>query len=192
MTRKRKGLIALMALSLTAGVGSALALTVTPATGAIERNVDGAVYFNWDQEKITSISDLKGGIAQYTSFSASVESTKSVTGTVTISFTLSAETTQAGKTAVLTGLTISVYETAGIIDSQHTAETLINGKDALFTLKSGQLTNNATFTVSAAAAKHTTTQAYVLKFLYDGSQLGANDVLDGKVTLNSSFATTQQ
>lgn len=187
MKTKKKFLIGLMSLCLLAGTGTALALSVTKAEGQVNQSVDSAVVFSWGQDTIPSISSLKGGVAQYTFFNAKVDSTKSVQGRVTLNFNLSAETTQAGKTAVLTGLTATVYQADSEVTAGNAADYAVAG-NLKATLTSGSPNGSAYFDVNpTAGAANLTRGYYVVKLLYDGTALGANQVLDGKVTIVSAW-----
>ena len=186
MGLKRNALIGVMALCLLGSVGGAVALTTTAANGAIKNNVDSAVVFSWNQNSIPSIESLKGGVRQYSYVGATVNSSKSVAGTVTISFTLAAQDANA-KTGVLTGLTVTVYQASAEITSENVATYAVDGNKQ-FELDGSHLTGNATFTVDDDSASHATSAYFAIAFDYDGSPIGADETLSGTVTLNSAWA----
>ena len=186
MGLKRKALIGIMALCLLGSVGGAVALTTTAANGAVKNNVDSAVVFSWNQNSIPSIESLKGGVRQYSYVGATVNSSKSVAGTVTVSFTLAAQDANA-KTGVLTGLTVTIYQASVEITSENVATYAVAGNKQ-FELDATHLTNNATFSVVAGDAAHATSSYFAIAFDYDGSPLGASETLSGTITLNSAWA----
>ena len=185
MGLKSKALIGLMAVCLLGGIGGAVALTTTAANGSVKNNVDSAVVFSWNQDSIPSIESLKGGVRQYSYVGATVNSTKSVAGTVTISFTLAAQDVNA-KTGVLTGLSVTVYQASAEITSENVATYAVDGNKQ-FVLDATHLTNNATFTVAAGDANHATSSYFAIAFDYDGSPIGASETLSGTVTLDSAW-----
>ena len=136
------------------------------------------------------MDELQSGVAQYRHLVVSPKSSKSVTGTVSVNFTLSTVTEglPAGKTATLAGLTVKVYEVSS--ESTITDENvglLVPSGTLKCTMDSTHLTGSATFTVSTGADVHETVKHYAIEVNFDDSGLGQNDKLSGQLTINQTF-----
>lgn len=191
MKTKRKVLIGLMALCLAGSVGGVLALTRQQASGTGTTGAfDKAVYLYWGskQDSVTlgAVENLTANTAQYKYLSVTPESSKTVSGTVTLSFTLAAT----NATNHLKGLTVSVYETASLADDDHVAS-LIDGVTPTPVLDEDHLTGTATFSVTATNnAVNVTNKYYAIKVLWTGANDSAHTTytLGGTVTIAQSFA----
>ena len=192
MNTKSKVLIGLMAICLLGGVGSTLALTRSGAAATGQPGAfDQAVYLYWGHNassaEITDVEDLQPSVAQYRYLEVSPQSTKSVSGNVTLTFTLAAT---AGNHH-LQGLTISVYKTASLATNE-TVAGLIDGVTASPVLNSSALTGSTSFAVATAEEAHETKAYYAIKIDWNG----ANDstegheeyTLSGSLTISQSFA----
>lgn len=190
MKTKRKVLIGLMALSLLGGVGGALALTrnqasLTGTTGAF----DQAIYLNWeaDQSSITlsDITTLAAGTPQYRYLTVAPKSTKTVAGTVTLSFTLAAGAADTH----MKGLTVSVFETASLA-TDGTVAGLINEVVASPVLDEDHLTGSINITITATGSAHPTTKYYAIQVAWDGSNDSSHlsYVLGASLTISQAFS----
>ena len=113
MNTKSKVLIGLMAICLLGGVGSTLALTRSGASVSGNPGAfDQAVYLGWGDNEasvtINNVENLGAGEAnaQYRGLAVGPESSKSVEGTVRLTFTLAAS---AGDHHI-NGLSVGVYQ----------------------------------------------------------------------------------
>lgn len=190
MKTKFKFLIGLMAFSLAGTVGGALALTRNSATGTGTPGAyDKAIYLYWGSEQTeTSLSDmtnLSANTAQYRYLSVTPKSSKSVTGTVTLTFTLAG----AGENTHMEGLTVSVFKTDSLA-ADSTVAGLIEGKTATPVLDKTHLSGTATFTVSAGEAVHETNAYYAIQVVWTGAidQQHPTYELGATVKISQSFA----
>ena len=184
---KSKILIGVMALALVGGIGSAFALTRYEAVGTgTSPAFDAAIYLYWDSESDASanlddIPPLSTNDPVYRILTVAPKSTKSVTGTVTLNFTLA----EVGD-CVLDGLSVAVYA-ADNETTEENAKTKIGSADPIFTLTGSSKTGQTSFTVSAASGVHESANYYAIKVNYNGAPLGENS-LGGRVTIAQSFA----
>ena len=187
MKLKGKLLIGLMAVSLAGGIGGAIALTRNSATsGGTPGGFDQAIYLNWESGQSTlSLSDittLSAGTPQYRYLTVAPKSTKTVTGTVTLTFTLSA----GGAETHMKGLTVSVFETASLATDQ-TVAGLIAEVEAEPILNESNLSGTTSFTVSTNASAHETTKYYAIQVAWTG----ANDQTHPTYALGASLSISQ-
>lgn len=198
----KKALVGLMAISLAGAIGGAFALTRNAAYGnATNPAFDQAIYLYWDTESATSatltdIPSVQVNTPVYRKLVVSPKSTKSVSGTINLTFTLSALTNK-----VITGLTVAVYDTGStdvdLTSSEAIAANCIdegNGHTLQTTLSSSHTSDTVSFTISNTTSGqnptneiHTTVRNYVLKINYDGTA-DANDTLGGRVEIAQDFA----
>ena len=185
MQNKKKVLLGLMAACLAGTVGSAFALTRNSITGtATSGAFDSAIYLYWDSQSTTSanltnITSVSVNTPVYRFLTVSPRSTKSVSGTVTLTFTLAPETG-----CVVTGLTVSVYETSAL-SSDLSVTTDIDGVTPTPVLSASNLSDTTTFAVTTDTTAHETVKYYAIKVNYDGT---AMSTLGGTVTIAQSFA----
>ena len=190
MKTKRTVLVGLMALSLLGGVGGALALTRNAASmGGTTGAFDQAIYLNWDSDQATKslsdVTDLSAGVAQWRYLTVAPKSTKTVSGTVTLTFTLAAATGDYH----IKGLTVSVYKTASLA-TDGTVATLVNEVTPAPVLSESNLSGTTTFAVTTAANAHETTAYYAIKVLWTGANDPAHTsyVLGGSINISQAFA----
>ena len=187
MNTKSKVLIGLMAICLLGGVGSTLALTRTGASATGTPGAfDKAVYLYWGHEattaEIADVENLQPSIAQYRYLEVSPQSTKTVAGNVTLTFTLA----QTAGNHHLQGLTISVYKTASLATDE-TVAGLINGVSAAPVLTAANLSGTTSFAVAAAENAHETKAYYAIAINWSG----ANDAEHEEYTLSGSLTIAQ-
>ena len=181
-----------MALCAGGAVGTAFAaISKASATSNSSAAYDKAIYLYWGHESDTaSLADMETlatNVPQYRHLVVSPQSSKSVSGTVTVSFTLGTIAV-AEKTAVSKGITVSVYEITP--DNEFTEDTIasyISG-DPECVVTTAQPTGQASFTVSTDDAVHETVQHYAIKVVFDGSKMGADEELSAKLTISQDFA----
>ena len=190
---KKHILLGLMALCLAGGVGTTLAaVTVTPGSHEVTETFDQVIELNWGSgsstASISPVEDLRAGEPQYRSLEVTPKSSKSVAGTVTLTFTISVDS---GYEA--TGLTLKVYKTDDLVASNSAASVYEDAIDGLTASPSlaGSTTNvsgTTTFAVSASSGVHETNAYYVLKFETSGAPVGAGNEFGADITISQSFA----
>ena len=192
MKKKLKALVAMMSLCAVGAVGSAFAAgewsrtstTANPGAG----NYDQAIYLYWDSgnntqnvEGISDITTLSGGSTAYEYLTVAPKSTKTVAGTVTISFLL-----EASDGCQVTGLSIGVYEVDAFPETRNdtTAAEKIDSEDATLkcTITPSDYNKSTTFSVTAGSAK-VSPHYYIMAVSYAG---GATK-LGGRVTISQDF-----
>ena len=157
-----------MALCLAGTAGGVFALTRNAATPSVTTGAfDKAVYLYWttgnSSLSLSNITDLSAGAPQYRYLTVAPQTTKSVTGTVRLDFTLAAEASKHMK-----GLTVSVYETSALATDQ-TVEGLIDGVTAAPVLTEANGTGYATFSVASSSTAHETPKYYAIEVVWSGS-----------------------
>ena len=189
MNTKSKVLIGLMAVCLVGTVGSALALTKNGASAiGTPGAFDKAVYLYWGHEattaEINDVSNLQPGNPQYRYLEVSPQSTKTVAGNVTLTFTLA----QTSGNYHLQGLVISVYKTASLATDE-TVAGLINGVSAAPVLNASNLTGTTSFAIAAGQEAHETKAYYAIEISWSG----ANDSTEGheEYTMSGSLSIAQ-
>ena len=190
MNTKSKVLVGLMALSLLGGVGSALALTRTGASATGQPGAfDKAIYLYWGHEassaEVANVQNLQPLVAQYRYLEVSPQSTKTVAGNVTLTFTLA----QTAGEHHLQGLTVSVYKTASLATDE-TVAGLIDGVSAAPVLTASNLSGTTTFAVEAAENAHETKAYYAIAINWSGANDAEHETytLSGSLTIAQSFA----
>lgn len=191
MKKHQKFLVGLMILGLAGGVGTAFALSRNAATDInISGQTDGAIYLEWtDNTNETATGDIDGlqaNVVKYSPVVVSPKSSKSVTGTVSVTFTLATNTN-----TELPGLTVDVYKCDSykeVAATGDTSEKALKIDDSV----DGSNTYSTEFDVSAAGeneTSHKTTSYYLLGFKWDGTQTSSSDVaFGGKLTISASFS----
>lgn len=189
--KKSKLFLGLAAICALGTIGGAFALThIDKTTSGDAGAFDQAIYLNWASDSPTAtlaaVEGLTNSAAQYRYLTVAPKSTKSVSGTVTLSFTLAAS----GATNHVNGLTIKIYNTASLANDSN-VDDLIAAQNALkVTLDSSHLTGSTTFEVATSSAAHETEAYYAI----ETSWTGANDTdhptytLGGTLTIAQSFA----
>lgn len=190
MKTKLAVLVGLMALSAAGTVGGALALTRNSATGSgTAGNFDKAIYLYWGSESSTAslndVNDLQAGVAQYRYLSVTPKSSKSVSGTVTLTFTLAS----GGANTHMEGLTVNVYKTDALA-TDLTVATAIEGKVASPVLTKSNLSGTTSFAVATAENVHETEAFYAIEVLWSGSNDSEHPTyeLDASLTISQAFA----
>lgn len=180
-----------MALCIGGGIGSAFAITRTAAGNTGTGDFDKAINLYWGSKQstatLTDMDELSVDVAQYRYLSVTPESSKSVTGTVTVSFTLAKAADNEQKSYDIEGITVKVFETTSLATDETVAE-LIAGKEAKTTITKLSPTGSASFAVSSSTAVHETNAYYAIQVVYDGSQQPAGKELGGQLTIVQSFA----
>lgn len=181
-----------MALCAGGAIGTAVAeISKAPATSNSSAVYDKAIYLYWGHESDTaSLADmetLSTNVPQYRHLVVSPQSSKSVSGNVTVTFTLGTIAVQ-GKTAVSKGISVSVYEITP--DNNFTEETIasyISG-DPECVVTTAQPSGTAQFAIATSTEVHETVQHYAIKVVYDGSKMGDGEELSAKLTISQDFA----
>lgn len=176
-----------MALCVGGGVGAAVAITRQAAGNTGSSAFDKAVNLYWEaghtSTTLTDMESLSVNVPQYRYLTVSPKSSASVSGNVELGFTL-AEATGTEKTAVLTGLTVSVYKTASLA-TDATVDGLIDGVTPEPVLTATTKTGTTSFAAKAASAD--AVAYYAIKVVYDGSQIDADKQLGATLTIAQSF-----
>ena len=190
MKTKLAVLVGLMALSAAGTVGGALALTRNSATGSGSAgSFDKAIYLYWGSESTTAslddVNDLSAGDAQYRYLSVTPKSSKSVAGTVTLTFTLAS----GGANTHMEGLTVNVYKTDALANDS-TVEAAISEKVASPVLTKANLEGTTTFAVSAGEDVHETNAYYAIEVVWTGANDSEHPTyeLGASLTISQSFA----
>ncbi len=181
MKKHQKVLLGLMVLGLAGGIGTTLALTRNAAdTSSISGGTDQAIYLNWGSETETTtaneVKDFKAKEAQYGYLVLAPKVSSTLTGKVTLTFTLSL-----GTNNELPGFTISVYSATTYKQSSFAEET-----KAAITLNSTVLTGTTSFDVSSTSG----TKYYTLVYLWDGTSVSSGKTFGGSLKISQSFAAT--
>ena len=199
--KKLKVILLSLGMALCAGgaIGTAFAaVSKTSATSTSEGAFDKAVVLYWDSEtstkpaRLTDMETLQTDVAQYRHLIVSPKTSKSVSGTVTVHFVLETAAA-AGKTAVLKGLTVKVYELSSeneITDDNY--QSLVASGTLKCTITPASATTggegNATFTVAAGDAVHETVKHYAIEVVYDGTKIESTEKLSGQLKISQAFA----
>ncbi len=181
-----------MVLGLAGGVGTAVALTRTAATSSTSGDTDSAIYVTWGQTAETDYADVTGLKAkepQYRYVVVSSNSSKSVSGTFTLTFTLNVGSDSADDTTnyVLTGLTVDVYS----VDTYQKTEFSDTDKKikTLSSAEGGDLTCSDETTIAANnSSAQSFTKYYTLVFTWDGTAIGEGNTFGGSLAITQSFA----
>ncbi|MBQ0009132.1 MAG: hypothetical protein KBS97_02535 [Firmicutes bacterium] len=176
-----------MALCVGGGIGAAVAITRQAAGNTGSSAFDKAVNLYWVEGsssiELGDMETLSVNVPQYRYLTVSPKSSASVSGNVELGFTL-AEATIAEKTAVLKGLTVSVYKTA-FLATDATVASLIDGKTPEPVLNATTKTGTTSFAAKADSAD--AVAYYAIQVVYDGSQIGATEQLAATLTIAQSF-----
>ena len=190
MGLKKKILIGVMACCLVGGVGSALALSRTGASGTGTTGAfDQAVYLYWGHEasstSIDNVENLSAGVAQYRGLTVSPKSSKSVAGNVQLTFTLAAT---AGDHHIK-GLTVSVYKIDAAFN-EATVATQIAGKVAAPVLTENNLSGVTNLAIVADSVVHETVGYYAIEVAWTGANDGSHPsyTLDASITIAQAFS----
>ena len=190
MKTKLAVLVGLMALSAAGTVGGALALTRNSATGSgTAGNFDKAIYLYWGNQETTAslddVNDLSAGVAQYRYLSVMPKSSKSVSGTVTLTFTLAS----GGANTHMEGLTVNVYKTDALANDS-TVAAAIDGKSASPVLTKSNLSGTISFSVATSESIHVTDAYYAIEVVWSGSNDAEHPTyeLGASLTISQAFA----
>lgn len=196
MKKHQKVLLGLASLGLVGGVGTALALTRTDATtqSLNGNDTDGAVYLYWGTETENNaakaeVKDLEANVAQYRCVVVAPKTSASVSGTVSVTFTLStsaADSENNKKATELPGFSVAIYK-------EESYSTSSVSTTALSTLDTS--TETKQYTASFDVAKGSTTTAYyTLEFLWNGSAVSDSNTYDfgGSLTISQSFVAASE
>jgi len=187
MKKKLKALIAMMSLCAVGTVGSALALTRTGAeVSGSAGKFDQAIYLYWGgtqtSVELDDCNDLTANVPVYRYLTVAPQSTKSVAGTVTVTFELDV----ASGDYHINGLTVNVYRTnVEAITGENVATYAVEVNRVLVLNSSNDEGTNA-FSVSADTAAHATTYYYAIEVVYDGTYVSGK-TLGGSLDISQSF-----
>ena len=194
MKTKKKVLIGLMAACLLGTIGSVFALTRNVATtSGTAGQADKAIYLYWGEGSstatINNVQNLTTAEPAYRYLEVSPKSSKTLTGTVTVTFTLAAE----DASHYVDGLTVSVYKLDAAIANPGTATasdftTAIGATAATPVLTSANLSGTSTVAVTTSGGvAHYSHAYYAIKIAFDGTSI-AGKTMGGQVTIAQSFA----
>ena len=194
MKKLNKALLIMgMALSLGGGIGAAIAgITSNQATLTGDGAFDKAINLYWDQGSssatLADMDNLVVNEAAYRILNVSSKSTKSVAGTVTLTFTLAAGTVETGKTASIADLSVKVYSVdAGTTEAQAAAIDY-SGLTPVAAVDGTSTTDTAEIAITASTAVQEISHCYAIQVVYSGATvLGADEVLAGSLTISQSF-----
>ena len=188
MKKRQKVLLGLMALGLVGGIGSAVALT---RTAAEQKNTslgtDKAVYLYWDENttaknSIAEVENLTANSTEYRYIVVAPKMSKTLEGTVSITFTLSVDSS---RNQELAGLTVDITENSSA-DKNGTA--VVNGYTGSLNLtETGKNTATATFDVNGASDA-APTKYYKIGFTWDGTSVSDGKTFGGSLGISQSFA----
>ncbi len=180
MKKHQKFLVGLMILGLAGGVGTAFALTRNDSSGTTHsRGTDQAIYLYWDSDNssnasvVTEVKDLQAQTPVYRNVIVSPKASATAEGTVKVSFALSIP-----ETNVLTGLSIDIYETSSYLATESATDT------ASATLTTTNLNKDFEISVNGSS---TASKYYLLKFVWDGSQIASDKTFGGTLKISQSF-----
>lgn len=176
-----------MALCVGGGIGAAVAITRQAAGNTGSSAFDKAVNLYWEaghaSTTLTDMETLSVNVPQYRYLTVSPKSSASVSGNVELTFTLS-EATGTAKTAVLTGLTVSVYKTASLA-TDTTVAGLIDGVDPEPVLSASVKTGTTSFAAKAGSAD--AVAYYAIEVFYNGSKVGDSEQVGANLNIAQSF-----
>ncbi len=177
-----------MALGLVGGIGSAVALTRTAAEQkSTSLGTDKAVYLYWDENttaknSIAEVTDLAANSTAYRYIVVAPKMSKTLEGTVSITFALSVDSS---KNQDLTGLTVDIKENSSADDNGTAVE---NGYSGTLNLsEEGKNTATATFDVNGASDA-APTKYYKFGFTWDGTSVASGKTFGGSLKISQSFA----
>ena len=187
-----------MALCAAGGIGTALAVvSKTKAESTSTSSYDKAIYLYWDHEseESASLSSMESVTEepQYRYLEVSPKSSKTLTGTVTVSFTLAeqSEGVPAGKTATTKGITVEVYALGTDATALNVAEKVEAAASPECTLVGpSALTGQASFAVAAGSGVHETVQRYGIKVTWAPAGVLSTEKVSAQLTIAQSFAAT--
>ena len=194
MKTKGKVLIGLMALCLAGTAGAAFAAlnyNETPANKSFTEQTDKAIYLDWDsgsKSGITAVNQLAAGQKDYRSLSVVTSKTSSVTGTVTVTFTLTPATEVVGKTATLSGLALRVHETESLEDvtvENYAFDETDKTPSASVTGGTSAQSDSIAITLSSGASA---TKHYVLVFAFSTPTMTESNIFSGHLTIAQSYS----
>ena len=189
--KSKKPLIGLMVLCAAGAVtAGALALNKVPANKTVNDGLDQAIYLYWGEGSssatISAVENLAKGVKQYRALSVTPRATKSVAGTVTVTFTVEFEKLYSAE-----GLTISVYEATSVAN----AEAGVFSGSAVTSVDCSEITYSSTEKVSQdftttidVEAGEDTGKIYSIEFDYNGDDQASGFTFGGTLAANQSFA----
>ncbi len=197
MKKHQKVLLGLMVLGLAGTVGTTFALTRKSATSSINGNgTDTAIYVTWGKNATTDfaeVEDLEAKKPVYRYVVMQSNSSKSLAGTLSLTFTLNVGQQQEATAAdtdnyVLTGLTVDIYS----VDSYQKTSFSTEGDNPTDTkLATLDATTDKTFThdvtITASDSTQTINKYYTLVFTWDGTPVGDGNKFGGYLAISQSF-----
>ena len=186
MKKKLKGLIGLMSVCAVGAISGAFALERQGANvSGTAGHYDQAVYLYWggaqSSLELAPCDELTANVAEYRYFAVAPQTTKSVAGTVTVSFELAENSGDYH----ISGLTVKVYGADQQINDENKGTYVVEG-NLVATLTSAAKTGSDTFSVTANTEKHTTTKYYAVEVVYDGTFVSGK-TLGGTLVIGQSF-----
>ncbi len=196
MKKHQKVLLGLMVLGLAGTVGTTFALTRKSATSSINGNgTDTAIYVTWGKNATTDfaeVEDLEAKKPVYRYVVMQSNSSKSLAGTLSLTFTLNVgqqETAVADtNNYVLTGLTVDIYsvdtyqKTSFSTEGDNPTDTKLATLDATTTN-----TYQHDVTITASESTQTINKYYTLVFTWDGTPIGDGNTFGGYLAISQSF-----
>lgn len=181
-----------MALCVGGGVGAAVAITRNAAGNTGSGVFDKVISLYWSEgvstASLTDMEELTVDVPQYRYLEVTPESSKTVAGTVSVNFKLTA----ADSTKDIKGINISVYALDSALSDPDDAAIAgaIGSKTAALAINSSSTEGTTTFSVAVNEKEgfHKTNAYYGIKVVYDGSQQASGKTLGGILTMTQSFA----
>ena len=180
-----------MALCAGGAIGAAIAFTNYSATIDDNPTADKSIQLYWGSGEssvtIDPVVNLGSHEPVFRYLDVSPKSTKTVEGTVRLDFTLA----EANEDAVLTGLTVDVYEIAQNQKNSENIATIVASLTANPSLDATNKPGYTTFSVSKNSLEsptaHETNKYYVIKIEHDGSLIPEGKELTANLTVHQSF-----
>ena len=187
MRKSKITLLVASLLCLGVGVGGVLAAAVSGDHKQHSGQFDQSIYLYWGTGEtsatIADVTNLTSGEsnAQYRYISCNPAGSSSVSGHVTLTFTIAGETKDA-KVYTLDGLKVYIYEG---VEQPVSGNPELDANDLVATLNYDVVADRsktAQFTVTNGVGS----QNYCMKFVYDGSQK-SGDEWGGLMTISQAF-----
>jgi len=177
-----------MALCAGGAVGAAVAFDQTSASIADQTAVvDKAAQLYWgageSSADILPVTNLDS-TPQFRFLEVSPKTTKTLAGTVTLSFSVAAY----GEHGVCTGVTAEVWEITSVEKNAETIAATIAAKDVSYRKATISGAGSDSFGISVSANTSSVTNYYAIKMAYDGSYPGDGNSVSARMTVHQAFA----
>lgn len=198
MTKKRKALLAAMALCLCGSAVGVFAYTYQVANASDQGNFDKAVYLYWGEgktsETLANIDNLDTQKPEYRYLTVSPKTSASMKGTVTVNFALTDGDKKDEKTYSLKNLVLSVYKTDTLLDDTTVEGWSTAGKTAAAEIEvntdpDGKRTTEKSVSIEVGTREdnHEVVNYYLLKFERKASVSTSTYFFGGNLTISQSF-----